>query len=78
MVYAFFPVIQIANGYRYIKKGSTPWDFIGRGWVYQRKIGNFRRFALIAVVILALLAFTVTQKMLKNTAKEELSTQVGM
>jgi RDD family len=68
----FFPWIQVAIGYSYIQKKSTPWDFTGRGWTYQYNIGATRRFLSATLGITLIIALVVIQKILKESARGDL------
>lgn len=68
----FFPWIQVAVGYSYIQKKSTPWDFTGRGWTYQNSIGKTRRVLSATVGITFILVVLITQKILKESARGDL------
>ena len=72
----FFPVVQIAVAYSYAKKGSVPWDFTGRGVVYQRPVKSFRRVFGIALAVAMLAGMALTQQILKHETRKEISEQI--
>ena len=66
-----FPYLQLVSVFIHAKSETLPWDFTGRAVVYQRPIGEFRRFFGILLAVVLVAGMAVLQQALKAETKRE-------